>query len=160
MTNRSLRSLKARSSGTVIGMARASFDESARRVATSVPVPAEEAMSHPLATMSTARGRARSAGSMEDRSPLLLLRGPFTTRGGGMRKYEILLILPADAEEATVTATTDRIAQVIGSGDGRVTNVDGWGRRRLAYEIDRRGEGFYVVVDCVADPTVMREVER
>ena len=77
-----------------------------------------------------------------------------------MRKYEILLILPADAEEATVTATTDRIAQVIGSGDGRVTNVDGWGRRRLAYEIDRRGEGFYVVVDCVADPTVMREVER
>ena len=77
-----------------------------------------------------------------------------------MRKYEIMLILPADAEEATVTGVTDRIAQVIGTADGRVTNIDAWGRRRLAYEIDRRTEGYYVVVDCLADPASMRELER
>ena len=77
-----------------------------------------------------------------------------------MRKYEILLILPADAEEATVTATTDRIAQVIGSGDGRVTNVNQWGRRRFAHEIEKRTEGFYVVLDCTGEPESIKELDR
>jgi small subunit ribosomal protein S6 len=77
-----------------------------------------------------------------------------------MRKYETLLILPADAEDATVTAATDRIAQVIGRNGGQVTKVDAWGRRRLAYEIDRRSDGYYVAVECLADPTSMRELER
>lgn len=77
-----------------------------------------------------------------------------------MRSYEIMLILPADAEDATVAAATDRIAQVLGPDGGQVTNVDTWGRRRLAYEIDRRSEGCFVVVDCLADPKSMRELER
>ena len=77
-----------------------------------------------------------------------------------MRKYEIMLILPADAEEATVTGATDRVAQVIAPAGGRIANVDTWGRRRLAYEIDRRSDGYYVVVDAVADPTSMRELDR
>lgn len=77
-----------------------------------------------------------------------------------MRQYEIMLILPPDADERIVGTVTERITQVIGSGGGRVGNVDRWGRRRLAYEIDRRTEGFYVVVECVADPSSMRELDR
>jgi small subunit ribosomal protein S6 len=77
-----------------------------------------------------------------------------------MRKYEIMLILPADAEDATVAGVTDRIGQVLAASGGEVTNVDRWGRRRLAYEIDRRTEGHYIVVECNADPASMKEVDR
>jgi len=77
-----------------------------------------------------------------------------------MRTYEIMLILPVDAEESTVTAAKDRIEQVIGSSGGEVTKVDPWGRRRLAYEIDRHTEGTYLVVECTADPASIRELER
>ena len=77
-----------------------------------------------------------------------------------MRKYEIMLILPAEADEATVSGVSDRIAQVVGSAGGQVSNVDTWGRRRLAYAIDRHAEGYYIVVQCDADPTSIRELER
>jgi small subunit ribosomal protein S6 len=77
-----------------------------------------------------------------------------------MRTYEIMLILPADTEDAQVAAVKDRIGQVIGASGGEVTKVDAWGRRRLAYEIDRHGEGHYVVVECTADPGSIRELER
>ena len=77
-----------------------------------------------------------------------------------MRKYEIMLILPPDADDGAVGVATDRIAQVLGERGGEVQNVDRWGRRRLAYEIDRRTEGFYVVVDCLADPSSIEELDR
>ena len=77
-----------------------------------------------------------------------------------MRRYEIMLILPADAEDSTVTATKARIEQVIGSAGGEVTKVDQWGRRRLAYDIDRHSEGTYLVVECAAAPASIRELER
>lgn len=77
-----------------------------------------------------------------------------------MRKYEVMLILPADADEATVKVAVERISKVIGSAEGEVTKTDTWGRRRLAFEIDKRTEGYYVVVDMTADPTVITELER
>jgi small subunit ribosomal protein S6 len=77
-----------------------------------------------------------------------------------LRKYEIMLILPADADEAAVKGAVERISRVIGETDGEVTNTDVWGRRRLAFEIDKHAEGYYVVVDMTADPTVITELER
>jgi small subunit ribosomal protein S6 len=77
-----------------------------------------------------------------------------------MRTYEVMLILPAEADESAVTGAVDRISRVIGETDGTVTNVDTWGRRRLAHQIDKRTEGSYVVVDMSADPTVIVELER
>lgn len=76
-----------------------------------------------------------------------------------MREYEVLFILPAEADESAVTGVTDRITKVIGEG-GAVGNVDRWGRRRLAYEIDRQSEGYYVVAQFTADPSVITELER
>jgi small subunit ribosomal protein S6 len=77
-----------------------------------------------------------------------------------MRKYEIMLVLPAEADEATVSGVRDRIAQVIGSAGGQVSSVDTWGRRRLAYEIEHHTEAYYMVVQCDADPASIRELER
>lgn len=77
-----------------------------------------------------------------------------------MRNYEIMLILPAEADDQTVSAVMDRIKGVIGESGGNVGKVDVWGRRRLAYEIDKRTEGFYVVAEMTADPASIRELDR
>ena len=77
-----------------------------------------------------------------------------------MRRYEIMLILPADAEDSVVGGAVDRITRILGERGGEVTNVDRWGRRRLTYPIARQSEGYYVVVDCLADPTAVKELDR
>lgn len=77
-----------------------------------------------------------------------------------MRTYEIMLILPADADDGMIGGVTDRISQVLGASGGSVTNVDRWGKRRLAYEIAGHSDGFYVVAECQADPGALRELER
>ena len=77
-----------------------------------------------------------------------------------MRSYEIMLILPADAEDAVIGAVTDRIAQALKERGGEVTKTQTWGRRRLAYEIGHQTEGFYLIVECQAEPTGMKELDR
>ena len=77
-----------------------------------------------------------------------------------MRKYEIMLILPAEADDQAVSAVVERIKSVIDGSGGEVSKVDSWGRRRLAYEIDKRSEGFYVVAEMSADPASIRELDR
>jgi small subunit ribosomal protein S6 len=71
-----------------------------------------------------------------------------------------MLILPPEADESVVSGVLDRIAGVVSDSGGEVGNVDRWGRRRLAYEIDRQNEGYYVVVDVGADPAVITPLER
>lgn len=77
-----------------------------------------------------------------------------------MREYESMLILPAAADEAVVGTATDRIATVIARHSGAVRNIERWGRRRLAYEIDDQNEGYYVVVTFSAEPAAQAELER
>ena len=71
-----------------------------------------------------------------------------------------MLILPAEADEAAVGTATDRISTVVAKHDGQVRNIERWGRRRLAYEIDDRNEGYYVVVTFSAEPVAQAELER
>ena len=77
-----------------------------------------------------------------------------------MRRYEIMLIVPPDADDTVIGGVADRITQVLSERGGRIEKVDRWGKRRLAYEILRRSEGFYLVVDCVAEPTATAELDR
>lgn len=77
-----------------------------------------------------------------------------------LRTYEILLILPLDADDAVVGIVTDRITRVLGERGGEVVKVDRWGKRRLAYEIGRQSEGSYLIVECRADPAAMKELDR
>ena len=77
-----------------------------------------------------------------------------------MRRYELMVILDPDLEERTIAPSLDTFLNVIRSGGGTVENVDVWGRRRLAYEIDKKVEGIYAVVDLSAEPAVMKELDR
>ena len=77
-----------------------------------------------------------------------------------MRKYELMLILQADADESVVSRVVERVGQVIGEHGGSVGNIDRWGRRRFSYEIDKQTEGYYVVVELTAEPGSITELER
>jgi len=77
-----------------------------------------------------------------------------------MRHYELMVILNPDLEEKTVGPQLDQFLGVIRDGGGTVEKVDIWGRRRLSYEIDKRWEGIYAVVDLVAEPATVKELDR
>src|SRR5438105_1059580 len=74
--------------------------------------------------------------------------------------YEIMVILRADADESVVGTVVDRITKVVGSGGGEVGDINRWGRRRFAYEIDDQTEGYYVVIKFTAEPETQPELER
>jgi small subunit ribosomal protein S6 len=71
-----------------------------------------------------------------------------------------MLILSADADESVVATAVDRIAKVVSADGGDVTNIDRWGRRRFAYELDHLTEGYYVVVNFNAEASTQTELER
>ena len=71
-----------------------------------------------------------------------------------------MLILPAEADESVVSAALDRITRIVSEAGGQLGDVDRWGRRRFAFELDRQHEGYYVVVGFTAEPSVIRELER
>jgi small subunit ribosomal protein S6 len=77
-----------------------------------------------------------------------------------MRHYELMVILDPDLEERTVAPSLDTFLNVVRQGGGSVDKVDVWGRRRLAYEIDKKVEGIYAVVDMSADPDVVKQLDR
>ena len=77
-----------------------------------------------------------------------------------MRHYELMVILNPDLEEKTVAPSLDQFLGVIRDGGGTVEKVDIWGRRRLSFEIDKRWEGIYAVVDLVAEPATVKELDR
>jgi small subunit ribosomal protein S6 len=71
-----------------------------------------------------------------------------------------MFIVPPEAEESVVGGVIDRITRIVSQAGGEVGKVDRWGRRRLAYEIARQSEGYYVVVAFSAEPSVIAELER
>jgi small subunit ribosomal protein S6 len=71
-----------------------------------------------------------------------------------------MLILPAEADEKVVSTAVDRIAKVVGAAGGEVSEIDRWGRRRFAFEIDHQHEGYYVVATFTAEPSAQTELER
>jgi small subunit ribosomal protein S6 len=77
-----------------------------------------------------------------------------------MRPYEIMIILDADLDDDAIRATIDRIVGLIRSQGGNPGHIERWGRRRFAYELRHRWEGYYVVVEANAEPSVMAELNR
>jgi small subunit ribosomal protein S6 len=77
-----------------------------------------------------------------------------------MRPYEIMIILDPELEEAKVGATLDRFFKIVADADGTVERRDIWGKRRLAYDILKRSEGIYAVVNFTATPAVASELDR
>jgi small subunit ribosomal protein S6 len=77
-----------------------------------------------------------------------------------MRNYELMVILDPDLEERTVAPSLDQYLNLVRSDGGSVESVDVWGRRRLAYEIDKKTEGIYAVVALSAQPATVKELDR
>jgi len=71
-----------------------------------------------------------------------------------------MVILDPDLDERTVAPDLDAQLNVVRTDGGTVNNVDIWGRRRLAYEIDKKSEGIYAVVDLSAEPSTVAELDR
>ena len=77
-----------------------------------------------------------------------------------MRHYEVMVILDPSLDERTVAPILDTFLNVIRTSGGNVEKVDVWGRRRLSFEIDKKAEGIYAVVDLQAEPAVVKELDR
>ncbi len=77
-----------------------------------------------------------------------------------LRQYEVMVILDPDLDERTVAPSLDTYLNVVRQSGGSVENVDIWGKRRLAYEINKKSEGIYAVIDLTADPAAVKELDR
>jgi len=77
-----------------------------------------------------------------------------------MRPYEVMVILDADLEEETIRSAVARYTQLIESRGATPGQVDYWGKRRFAYELAHRWEGYYVVLQAKAEPAAMEELHR
>ena len=76
-----------------------------------------------------------------------------------MNQYEMVLILKAGLEEEERNQVLDRLKDAINQ-NGTVGEIDDWGTRKLAYEINYNKDGYYYVLNYEADPSVVAEVER
>lgn len=76
-----------------------------------------------------------------------------------MNNYEAVLIFKADMQDTDRTELLERFKAII-SENGEVSDVDDWGRRRLAYEINDLKEGYYYIVNFKSEPDHIREFER
>ncbi|MGH9059428.1 MAG: 30S ribosomal protein S6 [Acidimicrobiales bacterium] len=77
-----------------------------------------------------------------------------------MRPYEVMIILDASREDEVIRAAIDRATKLISGAGGTVGKVDRWGKRRFAYELHHRTEGYYVLIETTAEPAVMTELDR
>ena len=77
-----------------------------------------------------------------------------------MRPYEVMVIMDAGLEEDAIRGILDRVTKIVSDGGGKVGRVDRWGRRRFAYEVNHRAEGYYVLVEVNAQPPALAEVDR
>ncbi len=77
-----------------------------------------------------------------------------------MRHYELMVILEPSLDERTVTPSLENFLTVVRGDGGNVEKIDVWGRRRLAYEIDKHAEGIYAVIDVMCEPATVAELDR
>ena len=77
-----------------------------------------------------------------------------------MSKYELAVVVNEKIEDDARTATIEKVKELIARFGGNVTDVDEWGKKRLAYEVQKMREGFYYFIQFEADATCPAEVER
>ena len=77
-----------------------------------------------------------------------------------MRAYELMVIFDGDLDESTVAGVINQVTAQVESAGGTIPKTDKWGRRRFAYEINHKTEGFYVVFEIEAEPGALDNVDR
>lgn len=77
-----------------------------------------------------------------------------------MKKYELIFILKADQAEVEMEARVARVKEILGDHDGEITQVNHWGVRRLAYEIEYEGRGNYMFLKFKSAGTAVADLDR
>ncbi|MDO4613690.1 MAG: 30S ribosomal protein S6 [Actinomycetaceae bacterium] len=77
-----------------------------------------------------------------------------------MRAYELMVILNPEVDERTVAPSLEKLLKVVVDNGGSIDKTDIWGKRRLAYDINKQSEGIYVVIDMTTTPDVAQELDR
>lgn len=77
-----------------------------------------------------------------------------------MNKYEALYILDADLDEEATAQTVEKMSQIVKDNNGEVLEVKPWGKRRLAYPINFKNEGYYVLMTFNADKALLSDLEH
>lgn len=78
----------------------------------------------------------------------------------GVRSYEALFVIRPDLETEQTQAVVDKFSNLIVNNGGEIIQVDKWGKKRLAYEVRKYREGFYVLLQFKGTPAVAQELER
>jgi len=76
------------------------------------------------------------------------------------RDYELGFILSPEVSEEETRALLERVEQIVATYGGQIVKINQWGRRRLAYPIERHRDGFYVFIDMILTPETVAEIER
>ena len=76
-----------------------------------------------------------------------------------MRNYELSVVLFSTLGEEEKVATLEKVKELITRFGGEITNVDDWGKRKLAYEIEKQREGFYYFIQFNAETSAPAEIE-
>ncbi|GAA2963695.1 30S ribosomal protein S6 [Glutamicibacter bergerei] len=77
-----------------------------------------------------------------------------------MRAYELMVLIDPEVDDRTVEPTLEKYLEVVRSNGGTIDKVDIWGRRKMSYEIQKKAEAIYIVVNYTADPATSSELER
>lgn len=77
-----------------------------------------------------------------------------------MKKYETVFILNADSTEERIASVIDKVTHIIESYNGNVENIDHWGKKKLAYEINKKNEGYFVLINFVSSEELPKELDR
>ena len=77
-----------------------------------------------------------------------------------MNKYELTVVVNAKIEDDVRVATVEKVKEYVARYGGTVTNVDEWGKKRLAYEIQKMKEGYYYFIQFEGETTVPAELEE
>ncbi len=77
-----------------------------------------------------------------------------------MQAYEVMYIIRPDLDEEAIKANVDKFAEVVNANGGSDLKVDTWGKRRLAYEVKKFNEGFYVLMNFNGEARTVEELER
>jgi len=76
------------------------------------------------------------------------------------RDYELGFILNPEVSEEEIRSILDRIEQIVANYGGQIFKINQWGRRRLAYPIERHRDGYYIFIDMILTPETVTEIER
>ncbi len=77
-----------------------------------------------------------------------------------MRAYELMIIADGELSESEASHLVNRVTEQVTTANGKVASVDKWGKRRFAYEINHKTEGFYLVLEILAEGGALDEMER